>query len=232
MNKEYSISVITPVYNEVGLLESSISYIDTFLAQHFKEYEILLVESGSTDGSAEICDELANKLPNLKLIHEGGRNGFGSALKLGYKNVTKDLVWLITVDLPFPLEAIQSALPLLSKYDCVLSYRSQDDRTTFRKIQSFIYNTLVKTVLGLRVKHVNSAFKVFKRQIVQNITLQSKGWLLDAETLYQIKQHKVSYIEIPVELIDRKFGNSSIKLSTGISVLKELLHLVRTKEKY
>ena len=231
MKDKYSISVVIPVYNEIRFLESAVCYIDSFLAEHFHDYEIILIESGSTDGSGEACDELAAKLPSLRLIHEGSRNGFGSALRLGYKNATKDLVWLITVDLPFPLDSILRALPLLSRYDCVLSYRSKDNRKLFRKFQSIVYNTLVKTTLGLSVKHVNSAFKVFKRPIIQGMTLTSNGWFIDAEVLYTIKKNNISYIEIPIELIDRKSGASSIKFSAPLYLIKELAYFLKEKGK-
>ena len=229
MQDEYSISVIVPVYNESRLLETSISYINDFLIRNFKDSEIIIVESGSTDGSLEICDKLAENNLHIKVIHEGARKGFGSALKLGYKNATKDLVWLITLDLPFPLESVLVALPLFSKYDCVISYRSKDSRKIHRKIQSFIYNTIIKLSLGLKVKHVNSAFKVFKREIIQNMNLISNGWFIDAEILYRLKEQNVSYIEIPVPLTDRTEGQPSVKLTTFLNVLKELAHFIKNK---
>jgi glycosyltransferase involved in cell wall biosynthesis len=231
MKDEYSISIITPVYNEVGLLENSISYINTFIGKYFKDYEIIIIESGSTDSSFEVCDKLAKSDSHIKVIHEGSRNGFGSALKLGYKSAVKDLVWLITVDMPFSLESILQALPLFSKYDCVLSYRYKDDRGIARKIQSFVYNNIVKLSLGLKVKHVNSAFKVFRKEIIQNMNLISNGWFIDAEILYRIKERNISYTEIPVELIHRTAGESSIRLSTPLSLLKELVYFLRNKDK-
>ncbi|HPZ07293.1 MAG TPA: glycosyltransferase family 2 protein, partial [Candidatus Eremiobacteraeota bacterium] len=158
----YSISVIVPVYNEIKLLEKSISKIHTFISGNFKDYEIIIVESGSTDGSDKICNILTAQSSHIKIIHEGKRNGFGSALKIGYKTASKELVWSITVDLPFPVETIFKALPLFSEYDCVLSYRANTRKSIFRNFQSFVFNELVKKALRLKVKHVNSAFKVFK----------------------------------------------------------------------
>lgn len=228
-----SLSIIVPVYNEVELLGDAVRHINSFVAPHFAEYEIIIIESGSTDGTSELCDHLSGEIPSVRVIHEGGRNGFGSALKRGYKEATKDWVWFVTADTPFPLEAIVQAQQLFPHYDCILSYRSEDTRKSFfRKIQSVIYNTLVKTVLGLRVKHVNSAFKVFKRDVIQSLPLISNGWFIDAETLYWLTKRKVRYTEIPVPLIDRTGGHSTITLSTPLTLLKELQRFLKERKKF
>ncbi len=219
----FSVSVIVPVYNEATALENALVNIDSFLSEHFANYEIIVVESGSTDGSGEICDRFAARLPRLRTIHEGERRGFGSALKLGYKQATKDLAWLVTVDIPFPLEAILEALPLLEKYDCVLSYRSKDPRALHRRFQSIVYNLLVKIALGLKVRQSNSAFKVFRASTAQSLRLRSNGWFIDAETLYRLEQLGVSWVEIPVELKERAVGRSSVSPLTFVAVLKELV---------
>lgn len=226
-----SISVIIPVYNENALLEKSIAHISKFLKTHFRDYEIIIVESGSNDGSFETCDRIAINCSNINVMHEGARNGFGSAFMMGCKNAKKDLIWLITVDLPFLLDHIFRALPLLDKYDCVLSFRSEDRRNIYRKFQSVIYNALAKWLLGLDVKHVNSAFKVFKREVIEKIEFVSRGWFIDTEIVYRLKENNIPYTEIAVPLIDRSAGESTINLFTPVSMLKELIYFLGAKDK-
>lgn len=226
---QYSISVIVPVFNEIELLESSIRQISTFLESHFSDCEILIVESGSTDGSGEVCDRLATSLPGITTLHEGRKTGFGSALRLGYAHAKKDLIWLVVVDMPFPLETILTALPLLSQCDCVFSYRSRDNRDLVKRFRSYAYNILTKALLGLKVKHINSAFRVFKREVIRNLSLVSNDWTLDAEVLYEITRRKIPYAEIPVQLIDRERGKTSITLTDPISMLAGLLYIRRKK---
>ena len=229
----YSLSVIIPVYNEVELLGEAVRRIDCFLREQFSRYELVVIESGSSDGTFELCDRLAEELPSVRVIHEGGRNGFGSALKRGYKEARFDWVWFVTADTPFPLESILQARELFADYDCVLSYRSEDTRkSAFRKVQSVVYNALVKSLLGLRVRHINSAFKVFKREIIQSLPLISNGWFIDAETLYWLHRKNVRYREIPVPLIDRTGGHSTITLATPLAILKELRIFLRERKKY
>jgi glycosyltransferase involved in cell wall biosynthesis len=222
-----SLSVIMPLYNEEGLVRHAVELIDGFLAKHFADHEIVIIESGSTDGSGAACDALARENPRVRVVHEGRRNGFGSAMRAGYAAASKELVCLMTADLPFPLESIAEAIPHLETRDCVLSFRSSDNRGPARKIQSVVYNLLVKTVLGLPFRHVNSAFKLFRREHLRSFELTSNGWLLDAELLYRVRQRGLTYIELPVPLIDRSAGRSSIRLSTSFGILKELARFLR-----
>ena len=227
METRYSLSLVVPVYNERGLLESSLQTINAFLAAQIADYEIVLVESGSTDGSAEICDAIAARNDRVRVIHEGARNGFGAALKLGYAQARKDLLLLYTVDMPFPLEAIMQALPYLSQYDCVLSYRSHDTRSGYRRFQSFVYNFVVKTLLGLRVRQVNSAFKLLRRTTAQRLQIASNHWFFESELLYRLQERRISFVEIPVPLTERVGGVSSVTAFTFLVMLKELLRFRR-----
>lgn len=231
MRSDYSISVVVPIYNERLLIKSSLLKIHSFLKKHFKFFEIIIVESGSTDGTDRVCDQLAGKLASLWVIHEGARNGYGSALKLGFKKAKHDLIWPVTVDLPFPLEAILKALLQIEEYDCVLSWRSVDNRGVARKGLSYLFNTVVKLSLNLPVKHVNSAFKLFKREVIQNMQLISNGWLVDAEIIWQLSRQNVKFIEIGVPIVDRTSGKSSVKLTTGVFLILELVRFLFHKNK-
>ena len=217
-----SLSVVMPVYNEVGLLADAVRQIHLHLARNFTDFEILLVESGSNDGSYELCDELAREASNVCVIHEGARNGFGSALKLGYRSASKEAVCLVTADIPFPLQTLEKAVPLLAQYDCILSYRSEDPRALSRRIQSIVYNLLVKTVLGLRVRHVNSAFKLFRTEMIRALPIESNGWFIDTEVVARLQQGNVRFTEIPVPLIERASGQSSITRGTQWTILREV----------
>ena len=70
---------------------------------------------------------------------------------------------------------------------------------------------------------MNSAFKFYKKEIIQNIELRSDGWLVDAEIVYHLQKMKSSYIEMPVKLIDRKVGKSTLPFLTPLHMLRELL---------
>lgn len=227
---EATVSVIMPVYNEAKSVPWACEQIHSFMCKHFTAFELLIIESGSSDGTADICDQLADKYAQVRVIHEGGRNGFGSALKLGYKNAVYDYCWLVTADLPFSLDHILEAIPLLEKYDFILSYRSSDDRELFRRFQSFVYNAIIKVRLGLRVKSVNSAFKLLPTKVMAQVDIISRYWFIDAEVLYRLIKAGYTYTELPVPLIDRSEGVSTVGKSAFLQVLKEMNAFCKVKK--
>jgi glycosyltransferase involved in cell wall biosynthesis len=215
--------VIFPVYNEEEIVEGSLTTLSNFLRRSFSQWEVLVIESGSTDRSAGIVDAFSKRHEHIRVFHQKEREGFGSAVRLGYSQALMDLIWLVPPDICFPLDAIITAIPLLSEHECVLSYRSEDSRKLIRRIVSFFYNCLAKTVFGLKQKHVNSAFKLFKSSLVKSLNLRSNGWFIDAEILIALKKRNAKYAEIPVRLIDRTAGKTSITWSTVFSILREML---------
>ena len=218
-----SFSVIVPVYNEVALVNPSLARIDGFMSSWATDYEILVIESGSTDGSGALCDEAARASPNIRVIHEPTRAGYGSAIRLGFANATRTFAWIVTLDIPFPLESILTAAPLLDSHDCVLSYRSRDPRGIGRRFQSAIYNLLLHVLLGIRARHTNSAFKVMRVSVVQKLPLRSAGWFIDAELLYRLQERGLRCAEIGVPLVDRSAGASTVGLNTWLGVLREMV---------
>jgi glycosyltransferase involved in cell wall biosynthesis len=217
-----SFTVIVPVYNEAALVIPSLERIDGFMRSWATDHEILVIESGSTDGSAALCDEAARASPNIRVIHEPTRAGYGSALRLGFANARRTFAWIVTLDVPFPLESILTAAPLLDSHDCVLSYRSEDPRGSGRRFQSAIYNLLLHVLLGIRARHANSAFKVMRVSVVQRIPLHAAGWFIDAELLYRLQERRIKCAEIGVPLVDRSAGSSTVGLGTWLGVLREM----------
>jgi len=224
-----SFTIIVPVCNERDLVESSIDLIYRYASSSLGQFEIIVVESGSTDGTGYILDQIVKKYPHMRIIHEGARNGFGSAISVGISAARYDYIWVITLDLPFPLCTMDAVAAILPDYDCILSYRSSDNRGVYRRFQSLVFNFLTKKILRLHVKQINSAFKVYRRISVQSHTFKSKGWLFDAELIFLLNKKNLKYCEIPVPLVERSVGKSSVKLLDIFLVLKELLNLIKIK---
>lgn len=223
---KYSISAIVPVYNEAALVAPSLSAIRNVLERTFDDYEIVIVESGSTDGTAEACDAAAASVPHVRVVHEGARRGYGSALRLGIARSTKELITFITLDLPFDLATIGRALPLLERADCVISYRPNDPRGLARRWQSIVYRGVLRLALGIRARNVNSSFKLLKRSTLDGIVLRSNGWFIDAELVYWLERRGKRCVEIPVPLLDRTAGRSTVGVGTWLLVLEELVGFV------
>jgi len=230
MTPARSVTVIVPIYNDAVLLPTAVAAVDAFLgARPDWEYEILIVESGSTDGTARVADDLAAANPRVRVVHEGAKRGFGSGLRLGYAEARGSWFWLVTADLPFPLEVFDQAAPLTATHEAILSYRTSDVRPLGRRAQSLVFNALVRTVLRLPFRNINSAFKLLRGDLVRRFPLRSNGWLIDAELLYWLRTSGARWTEIPVPLVDRITGRSTVGIAAPFQVLVELVRFLRAK---
>jgi glycosyltransferase involved in cell wall biosynthesis len=233
VKSRHSISAIVPIYNELAAVPGVIEDIDRFLDAHFTDYEVLVVESGSTDGTAAACDALPALLPRVRVVHEGARNGFGSAVRAGVALAEKSWVWPIVVDMPFDLGVVVEALPHMDTCPAVLSYRSDDPRGAYRRLQSLVFNALGRALLGVRARHINSAFKVTSTALVRSLGLESRGWLIDAELIMRLEERGVPYVEIPVRLVDRTTGRSTVGSSAVVRACRDLIRLaVRRRQRH
>jgi glycosyltransferase involved in cell wall biosynthesis len=229
VKSRHTISAIVPVYNERSALAPAVEAIDAYLASQFEDYEIVIVESGSTDGTGGECDALALRLDHVRVVHEGGRNGFGSAIRTGLASARKQWIWPLVVDMPFPLESMREALPLMDRHAAILSYRSEDPRGSYRRFQSAVFNRLARLLLGVRVRHVNSAFKVVRTDVMQSLNLQQRGWLIDAELIAGLERRGADYAEIPVALVPRAVGVSTIGTAAVWRSILDLLALAKAR---
>lgn len=222
-----SISVVFPVYNEAEILEEGLRRLVQFLERRdLAAFEVLIVESGSTDGTAALADQMAGTLPNVRVIHEERRNGFGAAIQLGYRNARMDWVWLMTPDLPFPLESLEHALSLnLDQYDAVLSYRTNRWQSRMRRLQSSVFNAIARLLFGLRVRCVNSAFKLIRTSMVRDLDFRSRGWTFETELVWNLEKRGAQLAEIPIKLIEREGGVSKIGPGEPFRVVADMLRL-------
>lgn len=222
-----SISLVVPLYNE----EATISELTEKLNQYFSKlgitYEVILVESGSTDRSGEVCDELSKKYPSVKVIHEGARNGYGSGIRTGWSQAHYEIMTYVDSDSPCSLDYYAQALELLKnpEVDAVLGYRVGGRENFTRWFFSKGYNWLTKSVFGLwGVKDVNFTFKLFRKEMYNKINLQSKGWFIDVELLAELKKQKARWKQLPINYTPRTKGSSTVKINTKLlkGFLKEI----------
>lgn len=226
----HSFSVIMPVYNEAATLDAGVRAVLAYFDGLNIPFEIIIIESGSSDDTGAKADEIARERPEVHVLHEGRRNGFGSAVRLGYQHAVMRWGWLITPDLPFPLRSLEEAIPLLDRYDAVLSYRAADNRSQYRKLQSVCFNRLVRTLFHVKARSINSAFKLLPVDLVRELHIRSRGWTIDAEIICILERRGVRYAEIGVPLHDRVAGASKIGFRTALRVVRELLELWRWRE--
>ena len=216
-----SLSFVFPMYNEIGNVERCVAEALATGRKITSDLEIVLVDDASTDGCGALADQLAERHPEVKVMHHPKNRKLGGALRTGFAAATKDWVLYIDSDLPIEMDDALLAVPLTSNAEMVIGNRQGRAEGPKREIMSWVYNRLIRVLFGLNVRDVNFAFKLFRRSILERISLQSEGSFIDAELL--IETHKAGFriAELPLRYFERTAGVST--LGSG-SVVVKILH--------
>jgi len=214
------------MYNEEAYARRAVAAARAALETAIPDWEIVIVDDASTDGTAAVADALAREDPRVRVIHNPRNRRLGGALRAGYAAATKDLVFYTDADLPVDLEVLPRAVRLLEyqQADIVAAYRF--DRTSeglVRALYTFTYNHLIRTLFGLRVRDVNFAFKLFRRSVLEKFTLTSEGSFIDAEFLLRARKAGCVIIQIGLDYFPRTRGTSTLgSVPVILSILRDM----------
>ena len=226
MKKKYSITIFFPCYNEEHNIERVTREALDVAGRLFDDYEIIIVNDGSRDNTGAIADRLAKENPFVRVIHHEHNKGYGAALRTGFENATKELVFYTDGDGQFKIEEITKLLPLIDKYDIISGYRIRRQDSLIRKINAFMWGLLVNALFKINVSDVDSAFKLYKRKIFDEITLTSQGALIDTEIFAKARAKGYTITEVGVNHYPRVAGEQTgAKLSVIFKAFKELFKL-------
>ena len=220
-----SLSVFFPMYNEELNIDQTLDQAELKIPSlGIEDYEILVIDDGSKDGSAEVVNRRITQNPRIRLVRHPVNVGYGAALRTGFTQATRDLIFYTDCDLPVDLNDIQRALPLLKEADLVIGFRIKRHETLRRAIYSRIYNSLMRILFGVHVRDVNFSFKIVRRRVMQRVQLSASTVFIDGQLLAEAVYHGFKIAEIPVEYTPRKFGISNFdSLLTAWLTLKEML---------
>jgi glycosyltransferase involved in cell wall biosynthesis len=225
-----SLSFVFPMYNEIDNIGKTIDEATTVGKRMASDLEIIVVDDASTDGSGELVDLIALDNPHLRVFHHSRNRKLGGALRTGFGHATKSWVLYIDSDLPIRMEDALAALPLTETADMVIGYRMNRCEGPKRELMSWCYNRLVRAIFGLEVRDVNFAFKLFRRDLLREVHLQSEGSFIDAELLLEARRAGRRIAEIGMNYHPRQAGSSTLaRPGVVITLLKELWRYARRR---
>ncbi len=220
-----SLSFVFPMYNEIGNLERTVREATEVGRRITSDLEIVIVDDASTDGSGELADRLAAENPHLRVVHHAVNRKLGGALKTGFAAATREWILYIDSDLPIRMEDALHAVPLTDGADLVIGYRINRCEGLKREVMSWCYNRMIRLFFGLRVRDVNFAFKLFRREVMRHVRLNSEGSFIDAELLLEARRAGYQIAELGLNYYPRVAGTST--LASGSVVLKLLREMLR-----
>jgi glycosyltransferase involved in cell wall biosynthesis len=226
--KPVAISVFFPCYNEQENVSRTVEQAICVLEKLGADYEVIIVDDGSADRTGRIADEIAAQKDSIKVVHHQANLGYGAALQSGFKAATKELVFYTDGDGQFDLKEMPLLLPLIKQYDIVCGYRLNRQDNSVRKINGWCWTKLVCLLFGMKVRDIDCAFKLYKREIFDNIKLSSTGALINAEILARAIRKGYSLTQKGVHHYPRTAGTQTgAKLRVILRAFKELLKLRR-----
>ncbi|MEJ2744654.1 MAG: flippase-like domain-containing protein [bacterium] len=221
-----SITVFFPCYNEEENVEKQALDVDRVLSEICEDYEVVIVDDGSTDRTPEIADRLARDHGHVRVIHHPHNLGYGTALKTGFLGARKDLVLYTDGDNQFDIHDIEKMLPLMKEgVDMVVGYRADRKDKPLRKFVSRVYNHIIRLIFGLKVRDIDCAFKLFRRSVFDRVEIKSERFLVDTEILVKSKRAGLKIVETGVTHLPREKGKSTVSPHDIFRTLRELSHL-------
>src|SRR6267378_3401943 len=219
------LSIIVPSFNEELRLPPSLELIASYVKSSGRRTEVLVVDDGSSDRTAEVAAEFADRIANLRVVKNGENRGKGYSVRHGMQEAKGEFVLFTDADLSAPIEEADKLIDALKQYDVAIGSRAMDrslisvHESLFREFAGIIFNKIVRSILWLPFVDTQCGFKAFRRErcgiIFEQQTIERFGF--DPELLFLARRHGLRAVEIPV-----RWGHSP---ATKVSMLHDSVQM-------
>lgn len=202
-----TLSLIFPAYNEAESITDVLERWSGYCVANHVDYEIIVVNDGSGDGTGAKVKNFAATHPAVQLVEHAANQGYGAALRSGFSAASGDFIFFTDSDGQFGPDDLDRTLPLLGVNTIILGYREHRAEGLIRQLNAWGWGQCVGLALGVRVRDLNCAWKLFPRTLLTDLTLISVGAFINAELLYHARKKKMMFREIPVHHFTRQSGS-------------------------
>ncbi|NLS78788.1 MAG: glycosyltransferase family 2 protein [Chloroflexi bacterium] len=219
-----SISAVLPAWNEEANVEKAVRDVTAVLESLGGDFEVIVVDDGSRDRTGEVVKGLMPEFPRLRLVPHPVNRGYGGALRSGFTAATKELVFLTPADNQFDVQELHKLLPLIPEADIINPYRANRQDPAHRRLNAAAWNGLMRLLFGYVARDIDCGFKLFRRAVINRVTLTSNGAFLDTELLVGAKARGLRIVETPVTHLPRTAGSQTgAKLRVILKAFRELI---------
>ena len=222
-----SLTIVIPAYNEADSLPATLPLVLAFCKEH--RAKLIVVNDGSKDATREVLARFSDE-PRLQVIHHKLNRGYGGALKSGLAAVDTDLAVTFDADGQHKLEDIDRMLDILQKEDAdmVIGCRVQNGKKNwYRETGKWLIRRIAALMMPMPLQDLNSGFKLYRTDLVQQYLHLCPNSMAFSDVIALIfldQRNKV--IELPIEVLPRLSGDSSINTKTAFETVLEILNLV------
>jgi len=208
-SREYSISAFFPAYNDADSIAKIVRSTASILPRLAKDYEVVVVNDGSTDSTGEVLRRLAAEYPFLKVIEHRVNRGYGAALISGFANCSKDLIFYTDGDGQYDVEELAGLMKEFSENtDLVNGYKISRSDPLHRVIVGGIYQRLMRFLFQLRIRDVDCDFRLFRRSLLADLPLTFDSGVICVEMMKKFESSGCRIVEVPVHHYRRSHGSS------------------------
>lgn len=209
-----ALSVVLPAYNEEANIERALRDAVAAVSPLVDAYELVVVDDGSRDRTYEILAAFEGQMPSrLEVLRHPVNRGYGAALRTGFQAARGELVFYTDSDNQFDLSELGGFLPLMKEWDAVLGFRQDRQDPFLRRSVSSCYNLLASAAFGMSVRDLNCSFKLFRREVLQALPLESDNFFIDTELVVRLHRAGYRYLQRGVRHYPRTAGRSTVRPS-------------------
>ena len=203
------ISVFFPAYNDEASIAGLVGDALALLPSLTDDFEVIVVDDGSTDGTAAVLDELARGDSRVRVVNHGVNRGYGAALRTGFASASKDLVFYTDGDGQYDVrELVQLRTLLVEGVDIVNGYKVQRADGWQRKAIGAAYNGLAHLLFSIPIRDVDCDFRLVRRRAVEQVELVSSSGSICVELVHKLHLRGCVFAEVPVRHRPRVHGRS------------------------
>ena len=203
------LSIFFPAYNDSGTIASLVITARNTAQRLTADFEIIVVNDGSRDHTADIANELAQTYPEVRVIHHEVNRGYGGALRSGFSGALKEFIFYTDGDAQYDPSELEVLWPRMGPgVDVVNGYKISRSDPLHRIIIGRIYHHTVKLLFGLKVRDVDCDFRLIRRSVFERISLEHNSGVICLELMKKLTDAGCRIEEVPVHHYHRSFGKS------------------------
>lgn len=220
------LSVFLPSHNEEGNVERVVAAFNAALPRITSDYEIIVVDDGSSDRTGQIADRLAGSDPHVGVIHHEQNRGYGAAVISGIAAATKPWVLMCDGDGQFDAADVQAMAAFAGDFDLIVGNRARRADHLGRRLNGSAWTTLMRLLFGIRARDVDCGFKLFRRELINAGELRARGAMISAELMARMAGRGARIREVDVRHFPRQTGaQSGANLKVVMRAFRELFLL-------
>lgn len=201
------LSFVFPAFDEEGNIELLLDSVLALAPKLEPDFEVVVVDDGSRDRTAELVEQRRSE--RLRLVRHPSNRGYGAALRSGLREARGELVFFSDADLQFDLAELAALLDHADRFDIVAGYRSPRRDPAGRRLIAWLWGRLVDLLFDLRVRDIDCAFKVFRREAIDAMPIASIGAFVNTEILARARRAGYRIRQVPVSHRPRRHGRQS-----------------------